>query len=147
MKSIPQLAPHLRKLIASSYGRLPFPPDVVIPIPLSRMRHLERGFNQAETVGKEVARQLNVAFDPFSLVRTSHSPIHRVGMDAKARDLTVKNSFQVKRGNLIKGKNVLLVDDVMTSGATASHCARVLKKSGAASVVVFTVARAVMRKY
>ena len=64
-------------------------------------------------------------------------------MDKKARDLTVKNAFEVGRPKLIKGANVLLIDDVFTSGATASQCARVLKKNGSAKVNVLTLARAV----
>ena len=65
-------------------------------------------------------------------------------MDQKARELSVRNAFEVKRPKLIAGKNVLLVDDVLTSGATASDAAKVLKKAGAARVYVFTLARAVM---
>ncbi len=70
--------------------------------------------------------------------------MHRIGMDKKARELTVKNAFEITRPKLIEGKNVLLVDDVFTSGATASSCAKVLKKNGAVGVQVFTLARAVM---
>ena len=64
-------------------------------------------------------------------------------MDKKARELTVRNAFKVVRPNLVKGRNILLVDDIFTSGATASNCARVLKTSGALKVTVFTIARAV----
>jgi predicted amidophosphoribosyltransferase len=66
-------------------------------------------------------------------------------MDRKARETTVKNAFEVCRPRLIEGKSVLLVDDIFTSGATVSNCANVLKKSGAASVEVFTLARAEIR--
>jgi predicted amidophosphoribosyltransferase len=64
-------------------------------------------------------------------------------MDKKARELTVRNAFEVVRPKLINGKNIVLVDDVFTSGATASYCAKVLKKNGASRVNVFTLARAV----
>jgi predicted amidophosphoribosyltransferase len=69
--------------------------------------------------------------------------MHRVAMDRKAREVTVKNAFAVTRPKLIEGKNVLLIDDVLTSGSTVSSCALVLKKSGAARVDVLTLARAV----
>jgi predicted amidophosphoribosyltransferase len=62
-------------------------------------------------------------------------------MDKKARALTVRNAFEVVRPMLIDGKTILLVDDIFTSGETASNCARVLKKSGAAIVNVLTIAR------
>jgi predicted amidophosphoribosyltransferase len=64
-------------------------------------------------------------------------------MDKKARELTVKNAFSVTRPKLVAGRKVLLIDDVFTSGSTTSHCAKVLKKSGAVRVDVLTLARAV----
>jgi predicted amidophosphoribosyltransferase len=64
-------------------------------------------------------------------------------MDEKARDLSVKNSFDVARPKLIDGQNVLLIDDVLTTGATASYCAKALKRCGASAVNVLTLARAV----
>lgn len=68
--------------------------------------------------------------------------MHRAGMDRKGRALTVKNAFTVVRPKLIEGRDIILVDDVLTSGATVSSCANVLKRIGAATVHVLTVARA-----
>jgi predicted amidophosphoribosyltransferase len=62
-------------------------------------------------------------------------------MDGKARTASVENAFEVKRLKFIKGAKVLLVDDIFTSGATVSNCAKVLKKSGAEKVYVFTLAK------
>ena len=118
--------------------------DLIIPIPLSKRRKLERGFNQAEIIAAEIARTTGIPVDALSLARKLHTRIHRVGMDQKARELTVKNAFEVLRPKLIQGRNILLVDDVFTSGATSSYCAKVLKKNGAGKVNVFTLARAVM---
>jgi predicted amidophosphoribosyltransferase len=70
--------------------------------------------------------------------------MHRVGMDQKARELTIHNAFTVLRPKLIAGRHVMLIDDVLTSGATASQAAKILKKNGAAGVSVFTLARAVL---
>ena len=118
--------------------------DSIIPIPLSRFRRLQRGFNQAEIIAEGISRSLNIPVDKHTLTRKLHTPMHRIGMDKKARELTVKNAFEITRPKLIEGKNILLVDDVFTSGATASSCAKVLKKNGAVSVKVFTLARAIM---
>jgi len=118
--------------------------DVVIPVPLSKNRRLERGFNQAEIIAATLARSCGTPLDTGSLARPLHTPIHRIGMDDKARDLSVRKAFKVERPKLIADKRVLLVDDVFTSGATASHCARILKKHGATRVTVFTLARAVL---
>lgn len=118
--------------------------DLIMPIPLSKQRKLERGFNQAEVIARLVGKALDASIDSHSLTRTVHTPIHRVGMDKRARELTVTNAFKVVRPNLIKDKRILLVDDVFTSGSTASNCANALKKAGAERVVVLTLARAVM---
>lgn len=119
--------------------------DLIIPIPLSKQRMIERGYNQAEVVARCVSKAAGLPVDAHSLVRTMHTPMHRVGMDKRARELTVKNAFKVVRPNLVDGKCVLLVDDVFTSGSTASNCAKVLKKAGAERVIVLTLARAVMK--
>ena len=119
--------------------------DLLIPVPLSKMRALERGFNQAEILAGVVSGILKTPVDALSLARVKHTPLHRVGMDERARELTVQKAFDVVRPKLIAGKRVLLVDDVFTSGATASYSARALKRAGAATVDVFTLARAVLR--
>lgn len=117
---------------------------LIIPVPLSPKRRLERGFNQAEIISKLIARHTGIKVDTQSLVRRRHTPMHRVAMDKKARELTVKNAFAVTRPNLISDQTILLVDDIFTSGATASACANILKKNGADVVNVFTLARAVL---
>lgn len=146
LKSSPNLPKRLGLVIVDAVkGGVFQTPDLLIPIPLSKQRRLERGFNQAEIIAGAVSASCGVPVDSFSLVRKLHTPIHRIGMDDKARDLTVRNAFDIVRPKLITGKNILLVDDVMTSGATASNCAKILKKHGASQVNVFTLARAVMR--
>jgi len=140
LKSIPILPKTLKDLIVGHFPADDF--DIVIPVPLSKQRKLERGYNQAEIIARELSRLRGATVDSLSLIRQSHTPIHRAGMDRKARELTVKNAFRVVRPKLIAGKSVLLVDDVFTSGATGSACADVLKENGAISVDIFTLARA-----
>lgn len=120
--------------------------DTIIPVPLSRQRRFERGFNQAEVIADGVARVTGLAVDRNSLQRQKHTQMHRVGMDQKAREKTVEKAFKVERPKMIVGRNVLLTDDVFTSGATASACAQALKSHGAKSVIVFTIARAEFRR-
>lgn len=144
LKNSPNLPTRISQLLhsrASDFESI----DLVIPIPLSRERKLERGFNQAEIIAQRVAKIIDKPVDSHSLERNLHTHIHRMGMDQKARELSVKNAFSITRPKLIAGKNILLVDDVLTSGATASFCAKALKKNGASEVIVFTLARAVMR--
>lgn len=145
LKSSPVLPGCLSDGISNSVRRiniLDF--DLLVPIPLSKKRKLERGYNQAEVIARHIGQEFGIAIDSSSLIRKLHTPIHRVGMDQKARDLTVRNAFEVVRPRLINGKNILLIDDVLTSGSTASYCAKVLKKNGAKNVSAFTLARAVL---
>lgn len=145
LKTSPFLPERIYAIIPAAVERAGFASaDVIIPIPLSRQRQLERGFNQAEIIAAIVSRSTGLPIDRSSLARKLHTPMHRVAMDNKARELTVQNAFRVVRPKLIANKSVLLVDDVFTSGATASNCARVLKKNGATEVNIFTLARAVM---
>lgn len=143
LKNSPHLSARISQLIQNR--RSDFEDvDLVVPIPLSKERQLERGFNQAEVVAREIGKVTGRPVDSHSLERHLHTHIHRMGMDQKARELSVRNAFVVSRPKLIAGKNILLVDDVLTSGATASICAKALKKNGASRVTVFTLARAVM---
>ena len=143
LKRTPHLPDRAAGLLLSAFERLGNErTDVLIPVPLSPKRKAERGFNQAEVIGRFVSGKTGIPLDGFSLVRPKHTQMHRAAMDRKARDLSVKNAFTVTRPKLIEGKSILLVDDIFTTGATASYCAKVLKKNGAAGVKVLTLARA-----
>ncbi len=116
--------------------------SMIIPVPLSKKRRLERGFNQAEVLAAILAKKTGKRHVINNLVRTIHTPMHRAAMDRKAREMSVRNAFEVKHPKLVRNEKILLVDDIFTSGATASNCAKVLKKNGAAEVRVITLARA-----
>jgi competence protein ComFC len=142
LKREPFVAKHLQKLFVKRFQSSVFQDAfLIIPVPLSKKRFLERGFNQAAVLSKILARKTNINFDEQSLVRNLHTQMHRVGMDGKARAKSVENAFEVKRPKFIENKKILLVDDVFTSGATVSNCAKVLKQSGADKVYVFTLAK------
>ena len=144
LKKTPYLPDRVRGLLLETFSRLaPDQLDLIIPVPLSPKRRIERGFNQAEVIGSFLARRTGAELDVYSLVRHKHTTVHRIAMDAKAREHSVKNAFKVDRPALIKSKSVLLVDDDLTTGSTASYCAAELKKNGAAAVNVLTLARAV----
>lgn len=119
-------------------------PDLIVPVPLSERRMYERGYNQAEVIAARVGKRFSVPVDAKTLLRRTHTPMHRMAMDRRARELTVIGAFEVVRPKLIDGRRILLVDDIFTSGSTASACAAVLKKKGASEVNVFTIARAVI---
>lgn len=142
LKREPYVAPRLRKLFVARFESSDFQiADVIVPVPLSKKRELERGFNQAAVLSKILARKTKINLNEKSLVRKIHTPMHRIGMDGKARALSVENAFEVTRPKLVEGKTVLLIDDVFTSGATISNCAETLKKNGAKKVWVLTLAK------
>lgn len=144
LKRTPHLPSRVRELLAGIIDRadtVNF--DLIIPVPLSPKRRTERGFNQAEVIGQFLSKHTGIPLDSASLVRHKHTHIHRVAMDTKAREASVKNAFKVVRPALVKGRSVLLVDDILTTGSTSSYCAKELKKFGASRVGILTLARAV----
>ncbi|MEZ5429127.1 MAG: double zinc ribbon domain-containing protein [Pyrinomonadaceae bacterium] len=143
LKREPVLPERVRRIFLKRFETAGFPDlDLIIPVPLSRRRFRERGFNQAGIPAGILARKTGLHLDELSLVRRADTPVHRAGMDRKARAMSVENAFAVKRERFIEGRKVLLVDDVYTSGATVSNCAGVLRKAGAECVFVLTLARA-----
>ncbi len=144
LKREPFIAKHLEDIFIESFSRSSFhDADRIIPVPLSKHRFLERGYNQASLLAKLLSNETGIKLDEGSFVRTKHAKIHRAGMDRKGRELSVERSFEVSRKKFIKDETILLVDDVLTSGATVSICAKILKRNGARKVYVFTAARAV----
>ncbi len=115
----------------------------IVPVPLHPEREKARGFNQAALVARELSEATSLPLDEVSVVRIHHSKRHRAGMDWKGRRDTVADAFQVVYPSLIAGERVLLVDDVFTTGATVSSCAKVLLDAGALEVFVLTIARPV----
>jgi competence protein ComFC len=143
LKEKPFLAPRLQTLLSDVFLQTSFRVTRIIPVPLSSRREKERGFNQAAVIAKYLSGKTSVPADELSLARKVHTERHRAGMDRKARHDSVFNAFEVKRPRLIRGENILLVDDIFTTGATVSNCAKALKKAGALEVNVLTIARAI----
>jgi ComF family protein len=142
LKRQPHLARRLAGLLHEVQGREPLDTaEVIIPVPLHADRERARGFNQAAVIGRELTRLSRLPLDEHSVVRRLHTELHRAGMDAKARRKSVADAFAVRHRDLIAGKRVLLIDDVFTTGATASACAKTLIDSGAGPVFVLTIAR------
>jgi ComF family protein len=115
----------------------------IIPVPLHGEREQERGFNQATLIAGALSKATALPLNTVSLVRVKNVRKHRAGMDVKGRRDTVAGAFRVVHPAVVAGERVLLIDDVFTTGATASACADVLLKAGAAEVFVLTIARAV----
>lgn len=129
--------------MAGAMGRLmPEDAGLLVPVPLHRWRIWSRGFNQAALVAAALSRACGVPSDAGVLRRVKATPVLR-GLGARGRARAVAGAFALADGARAKlaGKTVVLVDDVHTSGATAAACARVLKRGGAAKVILLCWAR------
>jgi ComF family protein len=115
--------------------------DLVVPVPLHRERLKERGFNQAALLAASLAKALKLPCKPTLLMRTRERPPKRV-LSIEERWEAVRGAFSTRPGSQVDKLRVLLVDDVLTTGATLDACARALLDSGAKSVVAVTIARA-----
>ena len=117
--------------------------DIVVPVPMEREKLPSRGYNQCDLLGKSLCSELNLPLKD-ALIRRSNT-IDQVGLSARERRRNVRGSYKVVDASSVKGKNVLIVDDVLTTGATLSECARVLKVAGAKEVYAVTAAIAPTR--
>ena len=116
--------------------------DVVVPVPLHRERERERGYNQAALISKPLAKKLRLPHKAVLLMRTRARPDKQV-LSLEERWESVRGAFATRPGSQVDNLRVLLVDDVLTTGATLDACARALREAGAKSVIGLTVARAV----
>lgn len=123
---------------AESAGRRP--PELLLPVPLHRTRLRERGYNQALELARPLARHWGVRLDPFALVRV-RATAAQMQLPAKQRLRNVRGAFAVRAGAAMPA-SVAVVDDVMTTGATAAELARVLRRAGVRRVEVWALARA-----
>jgi len=115
--------------------------DLVIPVPLHVKRLRQRGFNQAILLGEILARQWRLPLSRANLQRIRWTE-PQINLSAAERVANVRGAFAVSEPALLKGKRIILVDDVFTTGSTVAECARVLFKAEAAEVRVVTVCRA-----
>lgn len=122
-----------------------FAADIVVPVPLHRERERERGYNQADLLAKPLAKRLKLPHKAVLLVRTRPRPDKQV-LSMEERWQSVRGAFATRPGSQVDKQRVLLVDDVMTTGATLDACARALREAGAKSVIGLTVARAVRNR-
>ena len=122
-------------------GRELFPgTGLIVPVPLTRWRLMRRQFNQAALLAKEVSSATGIPADALLLLKTKTTPT-QVGLTREQRRLNVRGAFAVPkhRRPAVEGRNVLLIDDVITTGATVEACARALTAAGAARVDVLAL--------
>lgn len=136
------LAPLLARLIAAQLPDEVGPGWLVVPVPLHRWRLWSRGFNQSALLARELAQRSGAELVVDGLIRTKRTPpLGGLGRNARSRVLAGAIQVNPRRGDRLRGAKVLLVDDVLTSGATSDACIRGLKRDGADQVVLACFAR------
>jgi ComF family protein len=115
-------------------------PDVLIPVPLHWWRKWQRGHNQSEALAEAISSRLQLPCRASWLKRIRATP-HQAGLGGTERRLSMRSAFRAAKNVDLKGKSILLIDDVLTTGATASEAAKALKEAGAARVVVAVLAQ------
>lgn len=117
---------------------LPENADIISTVPISKLRMKERGYNQSELIGKKVSKYLGKQYK--NLLIKTHETLRQSELNKSDRLINIKNSFTIKPNSDIEGKNIILIDDIFTTGATANECSKILKKAGAKSVIVAVIA-------
>lgn len=132
------LVPPLAALLAEELDavRDRWAPDALAPVPLHWARRLERGFNQSELLAAEFGKQSGLPVLP--VLRRVRSTGQQIGRSAEERAQSIRNAFTAQP-DLVRGRRLVLIDDVWTTGATVAECAAVLRQAGAAAVFVLTV--------
>ncbi|MBQ8481564.1 MAG: ComF family protein [Alphaproteobacteria bacterium] len=116
-------------------------PDLIIPVPIHRLRLIKRRFNQSALLVKYLSLKTNIQADYSSLTRKRNT-IPQVQLSGLTRRKNLRQAFSVKYPHNIKGKKIVLIDDVETTGSTLHECAKVLRKAGAEKLYSVTLARA-----
>jgi ComF family protein len=115
-------------------------PDLLVPVPLHRRRLRQREFDQALALARYLSLGVQIPCQAEALIRQRYTE-SQVGLSRSKRDQNVRGAFDVRQPQAVRGRTVLLIDDVYTTGATVKACASVLQRAGAAWVGVYTLAR------
>lgn len=128
----------LKKFCAENIEILKY--DFIVPVPLDRGKRIHREFNQSEILAKKINSSLKLRLKN-SLLKKRHATPAQITLDKKAREANLFGAFEARNIKAFKGKNILLVDDIFTTGATSREASRILKQAGAARIDLISLAR------
>lgn len=114
--------------------------DIIIPVPMYRRKKAKRGYNQSELIARKVAKNFHISINTKILLKTKNTPMQS-SLGKEDRIKNVQSVYKVENQEKIKDKNVLLVDDIYTTGATVKECKRMLQLAGAKKVGIMIIAK------
>ena len=114
--------------------------DIIIPVPMHKIKKQKRGYNQTELITKKIAKTLELQEDSKVLLKIKNTRTQSK-LNEKQRYENIKNVFYIKDNEKIKNKNIILFDDIITTGATINECAKILKENGASKIIVLALAK------
>lgn len=114
--------------------------DIIIPVPMSRKKLAQRGYNQSELIASKISRYSKIQLQKDIIIKVKENKTQST-LNKIQRLENIKNVYKIKNKQKIKAKNILLFDDIYTTGATVNECAKILKQAGAKTVNVLTIAK------
>ena len=114
--------------------------DIIMPIPISKKRKKQRGYNQSALIARNLAKEFSMQYDEKVLKKIKDN-IAQSSLNKEERIKNVQNVYYINKTNKIIEKKILLVDDIYTTGSTANECSKIVKKAGAKEVGIFTIAK------
>ncbi len=114
--------------------------DTIMPIPISKKRRKERGYNQSELIAKEIAKNINIKYQNNCLIKTKNI-IEQSKLNREQRILNIQGAYVLKNEETIKNKKILLFDDIYTTGSTVNECSRILRKVDLKKIGILTIAK------
>ncbi len=115
--------------------------NLIIPVPLHHLKKAERGFNQSALIAKAISKRLKIPFKS-NIVKRKRYTQTQTQLSLKERQENMLNAFNIKKKKFLNGENILVIDDVITTGATITECGKILKENGANNVYAMTFALA-----
>ena len=114
--------------------------DIIIPVPISKQRNKNRGYNQSLLLAKEISKELNIECIDKCLIKIKNI-LPQSSLKKEERIRNVKNVYSIKNTQNISGKKILLIDDIYTTGSTVIECSRILAENGAKDIGILTIAK------
>ena len=114
--------------------------DTIIPVPISKKRRKERGYNQSELIAREIAKRAEINYNNNSLFKTKNI-VEQSKLNKEERQKNIQNAYQLQNGKTLENKKILLIDDIYTTGSTVNECSKILSIAKPNKIGVLTIAK------